>query len=1432
MTDTLPISGRILYELEERAKASGCTVDELLEGWLSTEPTKPTPLLDQIQRQFINTIRIALAVTDLDGIVQYWNPFAESLYGWRSEEIVGKHLVSMLHVNVTAQQFDEVMACLSAGEQWLGEFTTTHKDGHKMTAFVINYPLMDEDNNLIGIMGSAVDITQQHLEQKQLLETQTRLQLALASANAGIWDWRLDQDETNDTIISPEYAEILGYDPDTFQQSSLNWMSMVHPDDLPHVVLDLAAGEPYPQRKMDEYRIQHKEGHYIWIQDRIQVVDHFPDQSPKRIIGTIMDITERKQAELELAASEARFRAFMDNFTQGYIYLKDAQLNHIYANQSSLDFLNISLEDYVGKPASDFFDAEVAEILESADRDVLATGQPQQLELELTEKDGSTSWLHDIKFSFRDADGNPMIGGIALDITDEKRAQDDLRKSEARYRTILKNFPNGIIALYDRDLRYTIVGGERAQEEGSPASQLVGKRLRDLYPQEVYERDEPALLASLDGERTESIVEYRGQHLRVMTAPIRDADDTIIGGMVMSQDITNLKNTQNELEQANQKLALAIDTAKLGIMEYDAKTGKVDVNQRLVDLLGMSMDEVHNIDSWYRYMHPDDQPASRERFSRVTKEGKSASSEIRIVGEDNKTHHIKVQSRVIKNEHGEVENVNVTMLDITDIVESRQKLAESQARLDSLIETHSAYIVRTDIHGKYTYANPIFFRHFASHRYKTVDDIIGVKSTEMIIPEDHEKTFATVLRCIKYPGTPQQITMRKPHANGDIVYTGWEFVAITNESGRVVEIQCIGIDITDQINLQQALQKTRVQFENTLRSISDYVWSADIVDGKFVYNYFSPVVEQMTGYPPEYFMSDVSAWLNIIHKDDRVQVGMGVADELSGKNVTHEYRIVRSDGGIRWHYGRTSPTFDSEGHLIRVDGVVRDITERKKTEIALQESENRYRTLFDSALFPIVIYDENARIVMLNAYSAKNLGGTPEGIIGKTIGHFIPQNQALTVDRIRQVLATGKPMFVEDKLTLSGEELWYSSAIHPVESSGDGQHYVQIVSFDITELKRAEAAKQRIEEQFRAAVEASLDAFYLMESVRDETGNITDFRILETNDKATQQLGLPHDQLIGGLICDLFPINRTQGFFDLYKKVAETAKPLEQEFYISSNAVGGGWYQHQVVKVGDGIAIMTRDITDRKQRQQLEIDNERMIAQFQKEQERNALIQRIISALSHDVRNSLSIVATSSDILSHHFHKLDDKKRKEKFDTINRHIQFATKLLHDTVNLARGKTDEQPFNPKPINLNTLCQVSIQEVSSAYKSTHQMRFVNMTDVEVAIVDETLISRILLNLLSNAIKYTPADGTILLELDHYEHGVVLRVTDSGVGISENDLNQIFEPFFRCENTKSVDGTGLGLSIVKDCVDEHQGEVFVKSVIGEGTTFTVKLPAPTTV
>lgn len=256
------------------------------------------------------------------------------------------------------------------------------------------------------------------------------------------------------------------------------------------------------------------------------------------------------------------------------------------------------------------------------------------------------------------------------------------------------------------------------------------------------------------------------------------------------------------------------------------------------------------------------------------------------------------------------------------------------------------------------------------------------------------------------------------------------------------------------------------------------------------------------------------------------------------------------------------------------------------------------------------------------------------------------------------------------------------------------------------------------------------------------------------------------------------------------------------------------------------IYAVATDITERLRREEMALEHKRLTDSFQQARKQNEFIMQIIGTLSHDLRTPMSIIVSATDMLERYGDTWGVTRRIDKLESIRQQVAFAQDLLRDTVDIARGTLAPDSFKPRRVNVASLCQLSaeaLQETTTA----HDIIFINQGAVANAVIDELLVSRILLNLLTNAVKYSPDGGNIWLELDDDDEWLSLSVRDEGIGISAADQDKIFDIFYRSEVVSEHDGTGLGLSIVKNCVERHQGTLRVESVLGQGSTFMVHLP-----
>jgi PAS domain S-box-containing protein len=252
-----------------------------------------------------------------------------------------------------------------------------------------------------------------------------------------------------------------------------------------------------------------------------------------------------------------------------------------------------------------------------------------------------------------------------------------------------------------------------------------------------------------------------------------------------------------------------------------------------------------------------------------------------------------------------------------------------------------------------------------------------------------------------------------------------------------------------------------------------------------------------------------------------------------------------------------------------------------------------------------------------------------------------------------------------------------------------------------------------------------------------------------------------------------------------------------------------------------GIVCMAHDITQRKQLEH------NLHAMLEKERELGELKSRFVSMASHEFRTPLAVIQTSSDLLSRYADEITEERKQQSFQQIKRQIVNLTRIIDGVLSIGRTQAGKTEFTPTLIDLEPFCRNVFDQIQFTDTSEHQFEFINNAPDKPVMIDGNLLSHILTNLLTNAVKYSPERRKITFELDHDDQNVIFKVSDEGIGIPEEDLTRLFEPFHRASNVGEAQGTGLGLSIVKEYVELHGGSIEVESEMGKGSTFRILLP-----
>ena len=507
------------------------------------------------------------------------------------------------------------------------------------------------------------------------------------------------------------------------------------------------------------------------------------------------------------------------NALPAMMYIFDFELGYnTYINTYTANFFGMSLSEMQQHGQQFLIDVlhpDDRHILEdySAHWETATDSDVFTSEYRFRRHDGEYRWLRTREIVLRrDPDGTVTATvGYTTDITEMKQKSEALRESEARYRTLAEHFPHGLLALYDHDLRYTVMNGKGLEQLGLTAEDLNKKRLRDFMPPEVYERDQPLLKAALEGHTQEAIRSYDGYYFQIVTAPVQDADGQVIGGMLLSQNITSIKQSEQQQRLRNQQLELAIETAKIGIWERDIHTDVLSWSDRQLEIYGYTREAFDSQSvNWWDTIHPDDRAIVEDRLTTIREEGELLDIQFRIYRHnDFALRYITASGRSLYDAQGNLIKVIGINIDVTDIIHSQEELAASEARYRALIQGAMNPIAIYDEDG-----NVVFLNDAARALVPSELDIIIGEPLPHLSPEDLEilrKNSQYILQ------NNETMEFESKTEIGGKTYWFWSVLQPLIIEGRdVQEVQVITYDITERKTTQE-LQSERLHLEQELQ---------------------------------------------------------------------------------------------------------------------------------------------------------------------------------------------------------------------------------------------------------------------------------------------------------------------------------------------------------------------------------------------------------------------------------------------------------------------------------------------------------------------------------------------------------------------------------------------------------------------------------------
>lgn len=627
-------------------------------------------------------------------------------------------------------------------------------------------------------------------------------------------------------------------------------------------------------------------------------------------------------------------------------------------------------------------------------------------------------------------------------------------------------------------------------------------------------------------------------------------------------------------------------------------------------------------------------------------------------------------------------------------------------------------------------------------------------------------------------------------------------------------------DVTALRAAEDRLRQREQEFRALVENNPDLIGRVNR-DMRFIY--LNPALRRLLGLGPDFPLPLAPEQLNLpdATRDYLIQVASDVF--ASGAERWIEFDVLVK-GSTRYYEARVVPEFGADGAVETILTITRNITARRRAELALQESEKLYRAIVESQIDLVCRYYPDTTLVYVNDAYCRFFGKTREELLGTSYLKLVEEQ---THDAIRarldQVVRDPRPEVREfPAFAANGERRWIQWVDHGIVDENGRTVLIQAVGRDITPLKQAEAALQHKEEQYRLLFENNPIPMWVYEPAT--------LRFLAVNEAATVYYGYSQAEFLQMRLTDLMlPEDRKRLVNVVAQLRSGTNLPLEwRQVRKDGSVVDAEIFGHDIVFDGRPARMaLARDITQRRQLEEQRLYTQALELELAKQRELAELRERFMSMVSHEFRTPLAIISSSVEIVQHYFDRLPREKIVERMADISQQVASMAALLEDVLYVLRGNAGKLTFNPEPVDIVGLCRHVVENIRLTDRGQHELVYETDSPILYIEADRRLLEHVVTNLVTNAVKYSPPSTRVRVTVRALENGVLFTVEDQGIGIPLSDQPYVFQPFHRGRNAVGIDGTGLGLSIVKQNVELHGGQISFHSVENQGTTFVVQLP-----
>ncbi|MBF2084313.1 PAS domain S-box protein [Thermoleptolyngbya sp. C42_A2020_037] len=883
-----------------------------------------------------------------------WNTTAEQIFGFTAEEAIGHSAYELIVPS------DQLTTLQNIIHQLLTQKTSsrcTHENltqaGNRIYCEWFHSPLLNSENEVVGIISRVIDITENRKLAQQLQDSRQFFQNLINKIPDGVL---VKDEEFRYVLVNDALCKQVGMSQEELlNKTDYDILSAEQADHIRRTDEQvLATGIP----SIVELQATLPTGEIRDYQDH---KTRFQDASGRSYIVLVArDITEQKYASASIKSSQ-QFLNRVINGSSDPIFVKDDAHRYVLVNHAFCEFTQIAREEILGKTDDEFFPKEQVEIFWKKDRQVLETGEENINEEELTLPSGEVRFLSTRKNRFQDAEGRFCVIGTIRDITSRYRTEQilqqskreleqqvaaqtaELRQKEEFLRSIYEGANQGIFVSDlgdDGQYRYVDANSSAMRMFGiADKSVFLNKTTVEAFGSEMGQLFESQFRTCVEGGvpisyyETIPAADSRQRYFLTTLSPLRNAVGQIYRLVGTTVEVTQWRLAENALRESENRYRRLVETSQDLIWSCDRQGRFTFVNTAARQILGYLPEEMMGR-PFTDFLEPNQHQAHLAAFQATLMGSSVLNYESRYIAKDGQFVTLLFSAVALRDEDGYILGTTGTAKDIT-----AQKQAEQErSRLIEILEASPDLIGTTTPDGKPFYMN------------RAGRQLAGIAPnaplTDYFIASFHP---AWAIERILQEGIPTAVekgvwigeTAVLAH-NQEEIPVSQLIIAHKNAEGQVDYLSTVMRDIREFRQAEAALRESEERFrlvaEQTGQLIYDYDFSTREIR-------WAGAIAQMTGNTPEEFQHvDIAAWEQRIHPEDRMWATALFKESVRQKQLFFaEYRFLQENGQYIYVEDRGVPLCNAEGAVSRIVGTMSNITERKQAQLELERSEATLR---------------------------------------------------------------------------------------------------------------------------------------------------------------------------------------------------------------------------------------------------------------------------------------------------------------------------------------------------------------------------------------------------------------------------------------------------------------------------------------------------------